>query len=142
MPVNENKDEKVSRKGVRSLKFKLVLCVVILLLAGGVTVAIFMTEPKAVKGGATKETAMLVETITIASGDYRPSIVAMGTVIPEKDIVLSSRVDGEVVYCAAGFVPGGYIEKGEILLKIDPSDYENSLQQNESELRRAQADLE
>lgn len=142
MSTKEDGGKKVSRKGAKGWKFKLLLCVLILLLAGAATVVIFMTEPKAVRGGATKETAMLVDTITVEKGHYTPRIVAMGTVRPEKEIVLSSRVAGEVVEWDARFVPGGNVKKGDVLLKIDPADYENILRQRESELRRAEADLE
>lgn len=107
----------------------------------GVTLIIFNTEPTAKRGGATKQTAMLVNVTKIQRGTYQPSIVAMGSVKPSQDIILSPRVRGEIIEMAGEFVPGGHIDKGEVLLQIDPSDYRNTLRQRKSELQQARADL-
>ncbi len=65
----------------------------------------------------------------------------MGTVEPAQDIILSPRVSGEIIDRSPAFTPGGFVKKGEILLQIDPADFENTLQQRESALRQAIADL-
>jgi RND family efflux transporter MFP subunit len=122
-------------------KTTLLICLALLLGAGGVTVLIFATEPTAERTGATRETAMLVDVTTVDRDTVRPTIEAMGTVRPAQDIVLSPRVSGEIIRRSDAFTPGGYVEEGETLLQIDPSDYENALQQRESELRQAEADL-
>lgn len=85
---------------------------------------------------------MLVDVVEAERGAFRPTIVAMGNVVPEREVTLSPRVAGEIVERAAGFTPGGFVERGELLLRIDPSDFENVLAQRESDLRRAIADLE
>jgi RND family efflux transporter MFP subunit len=121
---------------------KTLLISTFILLAGGIiTVLIFMTEPKAVRGGATKETAMLVEVMEVNRGDFRPTISAMGTVEPSQDIVLAPRVRGEVIKLAKAFIPGGFVNKGDTLLLIDPADYKNTLEQRRSHLRQMIADL-
>jgi len=113
----------------------------ILVLAAGVTAVIFSTEPTAQRTGATKETAMLVDVTNVERGTYRPTITAMGTVRPARDIILSPRISGEIIERSDNFVPGGFVEKGETLLQIDPADYENTLKQRQSELRQAISDL-
>lgn len=65
----------------------------------------------------------------------------MGTVEAAQDIILSPRISGEVIERSPSFTPGGYVEKGEVLLQIDSTDYKNTLQQRKSELRQAQSDL-
>jgi RND family efflux transporter MFP subunit len=84
---------------------------------------------------------MLVDIVRVERDSYTPTIRATGTVEPSQDITLSPRVGGEITDLSDNFTPGGYVEKGEVLLQIDPSDYQNTLQQRESELRRAEADL-
>lgn len=114
----------------------------LILLAGSIlTLIIFNTEPTASRSGASVETAMLVDVIQVERDTYSPTISATGTVEPSQDITLSPRVEGEIIDRSENFTPGGYAEKGEILLQIDPSDYQNTLQQRESELRQAEADL-
>ena len=125
------------------MHYKKTLILSLLILLAGVVVMwiIFSTEPKAERGGATKQTAMLVDTIGIVRDTYRPSITVMGNVQPSQDIVLSPSVSGEIIRRSASFTPGGFVRKGEILLQIDPADYSNVLQQRKSALRQAVADL-
>lgn len=85
---------------------------------------------------------MLVDVTRVERGDFRPTITATGTVRPEQEIILSPRVGGEIIVLSDSFTPGGFVGHGEILLQIDPADYEATLQQRQSELRQASAELE
>jgi len=105
-------------------------------------VLIFMTEPVAQRTGAVRQTAMLVTVQSVERGTFRPVIRSLGTVEPEQDITLSPQVRGEVIVCAEAFVPGGHVKKGDVLLRIDPVDYENALMQRKSDLSQAMADLD
>ena len=114
---------------------------IILLVAAGITVIIFLTEPEAKREGATKVTAMLVEVLEAERGTFKPGINATGTVQPSQEVMLSPRVSGEIIERSMAFTPGGYVNKGEVLLRIDPSDYKNALALRKSELQQAIADL-
>ena len=124
-----------------STKKTLLICLLILVLGGMTTAFIFMTEPVAERAGAVRESAMLVDVVGVEQGTFVPTIQAMGTVEPSQDINLSPRVSGEVLLVAAGFTPGGTVRKGEVLLQLDPADYENTLAQRQSALSQAIADL-
>jgi RND family efflux transporter MFP subunit len=123
-------------------KTTLLICLGILLVGGVATALIFSTEPTAQRTGATRETAMLVDVTPVQRDTVEPTIEAMGTVQPSQDIILSPRVSGRILQRSSSFTPGGYVEEGDMLLQIDPSDYENTLQQRRSELRQAEADLQ
>ncbi len=84
---------------------------------------------------------MLVEVTEARLGDYRPVILAMGTVEPEHDVSFQARVGGRIISRSEHFTPGGVVEKGLVLVEIDPADYENSLKQRQSALDRAMSDL-
>jgi len=122
-------------------KKTLLLSFVILLVGAVLTILIFNTEPTASQSGASVETAMLVDVVEVERGNYTPIIRATGTVEPSQDIMLSPRVEGEIMELSENFTPGGYVEKGDVLLQIDPSDYRNALLQRRSELRSAEANL-
>lgn len=122
-------------------KKTLILSFIILLVGASLTILIFNTEPTASQSGASVETAMLVNVIEVERRDHRPVIRATGTVEPSQDIMLSPRVEGEITEMSQNFTPGGFVEKGDLLLQIDPSDYENILLQRRSELRSAEANL-
>lgn len=119
-----------------------VVCAAVLLVAAGIVAVIFRTEPTTKRSGATRETAMLVEVVEAARGTFRPEISAVGTVEPVRDVVLQPRVSGEVVERTAAFTPGGFVDRGAVLVRIDPADYRNALDRRRSELRQAEADLE
>lgn len=118
-----------------------IICAVILLAAGGLAALTFFTEPEAQRSGATKKTAMLVDVVTVERGTHRPQIVGTGTVEPARDIVLSPQVGGRVVAIAEEFTPGGYVEKGDVLVRLERADYRYALAQRKSELREALSQL-
>src|SRR5699024_2119536 len=122
-------------------KKTLLICSIILLAGAAVILLIFSTEPEASRAGATKQTAMLVDVTRVEQGTFHPTIKAMGTVQPSQDIILSPRMSGKIISLAENFTPGGYVQEGEVLLRIDPSDYKHSLQQRKSDLRQATSDL-
>ncbi|WP_029897950.1 efflux RND transporter periplasmic adaptor subunit [Desulfohalovibrio reitneri] len=119
----------------------LLACCLVLLAGAGVTVWIFNTEPTASRIEQTRETAMLVEVVRAERGDFRPVVEAMGTVRPARDVILRPRVEGQIVERTGAFTPGGFVERDEALLRIDPDDYRNALRQRRSELRRAESAL-
>jgi|AntDeeMetagen285_2_1112576.scaffolds.fasta_scaffold00142_13 RND family efflux transporter MFP subunit len=119
-----------------------VVSILILVLGAGLIWFIFRTEPSATRSEAPQDTAMLVEVTEVTKGTFRPNITAMGTVKPAREIVLRPRVSGMVVDHAPELTPGGIVEEGETLVRIDRADYETVLQQRESERRQARADLE
>lgn len=103
---------------------------------------IFKTEPAATRKNPARETAMLVDVKPAQQGNFSPLIEAMGQVMPAQEIMLRSRVGGEVIQQSDRFMPGQRVRQGDLLLKIDPADYRTTLQQREAELQQALADLE
>jgi RND family efflux transporter MFP subunit len=123
-------------------KLTLAICLGILLLAALAVGGIFLTEPEAQRTSATRRSAMLVELTGVERGTFRPTIVATGSVRPEQEISLSPRVSGQVLSLSNSFTPGGFVDEGEVLLQIDPADYETAVLQRRSELHQAEAELE
>lgn len=129
------------RRALRILG-NLIICLGILAGAGAAIVWINRTEPTAERIAATRQSAALVETITVERGTYAPRLVVLGTVQAAQDIVLSPRVGGQVIELSSRFVPGEIVRKGEVLLRIDPADFENAVSIRRSELEQAQASLQ
>lgn len=103
---------------------------------------ILNTEPEAQREGATRKTAMLVETTPVETGDFIPVLEVMGTVVPSREIQLQARVNGQIESLSDAFFPGNIVSKSETLLQIDARDYQNQLQQSQSQLQQAQSDLQ
>ncbi|MBU1168637.1 MAG: efflux RND transporter periplasmic adaptor subunit [Proteobacteria bacterium] len=121
----------------------LVVFAVVLILLGGIGTAIFLikTKPKVQKGIPTRQ-APLVEVISVAKGPRRMALSAMGTVIPSAQINLKAKISGEVIHVAKEFVPGGLFKKNDIILSIDPQDYDLAVKKKESLLNHAKANLD
>lgn len=62
---------------------------------------------------------------------------ALGTVIPNYSVTVTSRVDGELM--AVYFTEGQYVKKGQLLAQIDPRAYQATLDQYQGDLAENQA---
>lgn len=120
----------------------LVVCVAILAAAVAAIIYINKSEPTAEKIAATRKSAALVETIKAERGTYSPRLIVLGTVQPAQDIMLSPRVSGQVVELSPELAPGGMVREGDLLLRIDPADFENAVSIRQSELQQSTASLE
>lgn len=63
-----------------------------------------------------------------------------GNVQPSVETKLVAQVTGEVIELSSSLVAGGNFSKGDILLKLDPRDYEIALSRSQATLSRAQAE--
>jgi RND family efflux transporter MFP subunit len=122
-------------------KKTIIISFIILGLAALVVVIVFLTEPTAKRESATRETAMLVNVVSVERGNYRPVIKTTGTVEPVREVVLSPRVSGEVVRRTDVFNPGEAVKAGTFLLQIDDADYRIALELRKSDLEEARANL-
>lgn len=102
---------------------------------------IYANEPTAEREAATKKTSMLVEVEQVQRGTFVPRIAGLGTVEAAQDVMLSPEIQGQVIEIDEEFIPGGFVNAGDVLVSIDPSDYENTHKQAQSAVRQAQADL-
>ena len=121
---------------------QIVVCVLFIAAAYGAIRWIHESEPVAQRVGAVKETAMLVEVVPAERGDFVPEIVVVGTVEPEREVLLRPRVSGTVTERAPTFVPGGFVAAGEMLLQLDPTDYETAKRARQGEFEQAKAQLD
>ncbi|MGB5291383.1 MAG: efflux RND transporter periplasmic adaptor subunit [Lysobacterales bacterium] len=87
------------------------------------------------------EKAVLVDTIEAEVISLNFSVTSQGTVRPRTETTLVSEVSGKIVSVAPEFVAGGFFHQGEILLQIDPSDYEAGLKRAEAALASRKAKL-
>jgi RND family efflux transporter MFP subunit len=79
-----------------------------------------------------------VQVQTVQPSEYQIEVKAMGTVIPDREVVLKSRVSGEVVDIHPEFTEGGFLRKNMKLLQIDPLDYELALARQQSAVADAE----
>jgi len=115
---------------------KIVLPAAILCAGALVALSLEKSAPEAHRRPPASVTA-LVETMTVEHTTEQIRVPAMGTVIPAREVVVEARVTGHVVGINPAFVAGGYLKKGEEILKIDDRDYRLILAQKKSALTSA-----
>jgi RND family efflux transporter MFP subunit len=98
------------------------------------------TRPKARRTSPPKQ-AKLVEVIPLQRTNETAEIPLMGKVLPSRKITLSPEVTGVINVIDPVVVPGGIIQKGQTLFKIDSRDYETIVKQRQSGVAQATLNL-
>lgn len=123
-----------------AFSFKVIIPTVIILLASVGAFAMIKTAPKANKRPPVTM-APTVTTKTFTQGTHRVEVSVMGTVVAAHKIILESRVSGNVQSVSKTFVPGGFFQADEEILRIDQQDYELALSEVRAEVTTAEYDL-
>ncbi len=89
-----------------------------------------------------KIAAPLVEVEKVLKRDIEMLIYGYGTVQAKVESEVVPQVSGKVVEVSENFKDGGFITAGEVLIKIDPRDYELSVQRAQAQVAEAQVSLE
>ncbi|MFW5901507.1 MAG: efflux RND transporter periplasmic adaptor subunit [Thermodesulfobacteriota bacterium] len=84
----------------------------------------------------------LVRTVPIEMGVIDMSLSGEGTVQAVKQSQVVPQVSGRVIHVSEHLVNGGSFEKGELLLKIEPRDYEIAVTLAEASVKDAESSYE
>lgn len=117
--------------------FPIVIVIVISIL---IATGFVITRTKA-KHEAIKEKRVPVEVMKAKPLSEQIVINAMGTVIPAKKLQLNPEINGKIIKISPNLIPGKIVLKGELLVKIDPRNYEVLFKQQQARLQEARAAL-
>lgn len=121
-------------------KTKIILPIVIL--AAGVAVffaLMSMKKPPEEKEQVDNTPIVAVEEISVAP--LTLEVGSYGVVKPKYETELVAQVSGQIVSLSPVFVRGGFVKEGQLLARIDPSDYQAALIDAEANLASAKASL-
>ena len=121
--------------------FKSVRVAVVLLVSVAIAVVLVQLRPRAEKQERTSD-GRLVETVRTRPQTLPMIVEAYGTVAPRKSLKLVAEVRGQVAAMHPAFTEGGFVNSGEVLLSIDPRDYELAVRRADVGIRLAKADLD
>jgi RND family efflux transporter MFP subunit len=119
-------------------KFKAIALVFVSLFLAVVMNVLKPDTPKAPQ----PEAAIAVKTIIANQAQLEMRVESQGVVVPRTRTSLISEVSGAVLELSDAFVVGGTFETGDMLLKVDPTDYEVALQRAQARLISARAQME
>lgn len=93
-----------------------------------IAVLIRMNPPETPQRPQFSGPSMTVETIPVMPRDYQVMLQSYGTVQPRTRSMLVAQVGGQIVEINENVRDGGFFEKGDVLGRIDPRDYEADVQ--------------
>ena len=88
------------------------------------------------------DNTLLVETMTLKPESVQFQIDSQGTVMPRINTSLSAEISGQIIYISDSFVAGGLFKPNEVLLEIDPTDYEVAVAQAKALVKQRQIEYE
>ena len=123
-------------------KFVIVFIIPLLVVGSGVAVAAKLAssreEPKREE---TVNRGTLVEVQPIERTTQTVEVEAKGTVRAAKRLVVQPQLSGEITRVHDQLVPGGLIKQGDVLFRIRATDYKIAVDQRETSVAQAQAQL-
>ena len=125
---------------MQSRIFRILLPVGIVLLAVAVTVVMIKTKPQA-RRQKPPAPQPRVTVYTIGQETEPVKIKGFGSVKAKRSVNITPRVSGEVVEKSADCEPGGYFIAGQLLLKIDDTDYLLAVARAEADVAQAEVNL-
>ncbi len=119
---------------------KTLLTLLILLGACIITILLFVFKPEA-NEVAPERPITNIEVIEVQPQTIQLTVKSQGTVLPRTESELSAEVSGRIIEVADNFRAGGTFRKGDMLLRIDPADYEAAAAAQAAELANAELAL-
>lgn len=89
----------------------------------------------------TANQAVRVDAIAAEVASLNFIVNSQGTVKPRTETTLVAEVPGQIVSVSSNFIAGGFFREGEVLLQIDPSDYQTALLRAQANLAARKAQL-
>lgn len=111
-----------------------------LAVSAGITTLLYLNRPPT----EVREPVYLpvsVDVAQVVKETLRVPVQAQGTVTPLRETALLAEVGGRIIEVSDAFNAGGFVSTGEVLLKIDPSDYEAGLLRARSAVASARSNL-
>jgi RND family efflux transporter MFP subunit len=86
--------------------------------------------------------ALLVDVLQLETLSAELAVRSQGTVLPRTQTLLGAEVAGSIVEISPKFIPGGVFGAGEVLLRIDATDYEVAVRQAEALVKQRRIEFD
>ena len=106
-----------------------------------VVIMVLIARGKQPERKDTANQAIRVDAIPAKITSLNFSVFSQGSVKPRTETTLVAEVAGQIVSVSSNFISGGFFREGEVLLQIDPSDYQTALLRAQATLAARKAQL-
>ncbi|UWQ22708.1 efflux RND transporter periplasmic adaptor subunit [Jannaschia sp. W003] len=127
----------------RSLVALFLAAVAVSLLAWGAQITLAALEERREREPGqppARERTFAADVVAVEPGTVTPVLQVFGEVRAQRTLELRAPAGGRVVELAEGFVEGGRVEAGEVLLRLDPTDAEGAVALARADLAGAEAE--
>ena len=112
------------------------------IVAGVLVVGALARSKKQLPRTESTEQAIPLEVVNVTARPFRPTAIGYGTARPKNIWTAIAEVGGRVIEIHPRLRSGNEVAEGDVLLRIDPADYELRVLQRQSDLSQAEAQLE
>ncbi|MEO0448970.1 MAG: efflux RND transporter periplasmic adaptor subunit [Pseudomonadota bacterium] len=119
----------------------ILITIVVLAGMGGLaitTVQILKPEPEQAEE---KFSGLSVFAEEVTKSDLDFTVIAQGEVRPQREIVVAPQISGRIAYVSPDFIDGGFIRRGQVLVRLEVADYELSVVRAQSGVASAEQRL-
>lgn len=127
----------------------IIITIIVLVGLGGVaftTVQVLKPEPEQAEE---KFAGLSVFAEPVTRQDLDFTVTAQGEVRPQREIVVAPQISGRIAYVSPDFIDGGFIRRGQVLVRLETADYQlavvraqSGVASAEQRLAREQAEAE
>lgn len=110
----------------------------LVIVAGFALAALVARNKPALEGEAYTPLVTTIRVLQVEAKTEHLSISSQGAVQPRSESSLIPEVSGRVTWISPSLIGGGSFKSGDVLLRIDQSDYKTSLQKNKAVLQRTE----
>jgi len=121
-------------------RLKILLPVALLLVGIGCAWAVIATRPQMTLQTPNAEVP-LVTVIQVEPQTLRLDVHSQGIVTPRNEIDLIPEVSGKIIQLHTDFVTGGFFTRNDVLVSIDPRDYDYAIAQAQAQIAEAKRQL-
>lgn len=125
---------------VKSKLIKIILPLLIIV-CGVVAAKILIANRPDPKKTPRENPGALVETLTVTRGERQVLVHGTGTVQSRQQVEIVPQVSGRVVEMAPSLVPGGFFNKGDLLLRIEEADYRLAVDKARAAMAKSEYEL-
>ena len=119
---------------------KIVLPFVFLIGAVGLSMSMFSAAPRP-NFTPPEPPAVVVSVNEAMQAPVTFMVDSQGTVSARTRTTLVSEVSGQIIKVSPAFVSGGFFRKGDILVRIDPRNYQTAVKRAQADVARAQTQV-
>ncbi|MCC3860995.1 efflux RND transporter periplasmic adaptor subunit [Pseudemcibacter aquimaris] len=114
----------------------------LVLIAGAVVSVMIINSKEQPQSQEVETKPRNIKAVVAKSGDVELKVLTQGSVRARQVINIVPQVAGQITYVSPKFVAGGKFKEGEVIIRIDPRDYEVAVIAAESQIAESLQRLE